>query len=238
MASSDLSVSRHKGHGDIDGTHDIAVVIDVIRAFTFAKTAFDNGAERILLAEDVDTAHALAAAHPESLLAGEVDARPIEGFDFGNSPAQIAGLNLTGRTLVHRTTNGTQMAIKALECASHVLVTGLSNAQATAQEIADLAEGGATKLLLVATHPTGDEDVACGDLLLTLLGQEGGISHDEAFDRTQASEAAGKFLDPTQPDFPATDMVHVLAMDPPDYAMRVTLETDVPTVRKTSLKNV
>jgi len=237
MASSNLSISRHKGHGAIDGTHDIAVVIDVIRAFTFAKTAFDNGAERILLAEEVDAAQTLAAVHPDSLLAGEIDALPIDGFDFGNSPAQIAGLDLSGRTLVHRTSNGTQMAIKALECASHVLVTGLSNAQATAKEVAYLAEGGANRLLLVATHPTGDEDVACGDLLLTLLGQEGGISPDQAFDRTQASEAAGKFLDPTQPEFPATDMVHVLAMDPPDYAMRVMLDANVPTVRKTFLKN-
>lgn len=234
MASSDLSVSRHKGHGDIDGTHDIAVVIDVIRAFTFAKTAFDKGAERILLAEEADIARDLAAAHPDSLLAGEIDALPIAGFDFGNSPAQIAGLDLSGRTLVHRTSNGTRMAIKALECASHVLVTGLSNAQATAQEVADLVEDGATKVLLVATHPTGDEDVACGDLLLTFLGQEGGISPDQAFDRTQGSEAAAKFLDPTRPDFPATDMVHVLAMDPPDYAMRVTLEAGIPTVRKNS----
>ncbi len=235
MALSDLSISRHKGHGDIDGTHDTAVVIDVIRAFTFAKTAFDNGAERILLADEVDIARTLAAAHADSLLAGEVDALPIEGFDFGNSPAQIAGLDLSGRTIVHRTSNGTRMAIKALECATHVLVTGLSNAQATAQKVSTLAADAATKLLLVATHPTGDEDVACGDLLLSLLGQEGGISPDEAFDRTQASEAAAKFLDPAQPAFPATDMVHVLAMDPPDYAMQVTLETDVPTVRTVPL---
>ncbi len=235
MTNPDLTVSRHKGHGDIDGTHDVAVVIDVIRAFTFAKTAFDNGVERILLAEEADTARALAAAHPGSLLAGEIDALPIEGFDFGNSPAQIAGLDLRGKTIVHRTSNGTRMAIKALDCARQVLVTGLSNAQATAQEVSTLAEGGLSRLLLVATHPTGDEDVACGDLLLTLVGLSGGISHDQAFERTQGSEAAAKFLDPARPEFPATDMVHVLAMDPADYVMRVTLEDGVPTVRKSAL---
>ncbi len=235
MTSPDLSVARHKGHGAIEGAYDIAVVIDVIRAFTFAKTAFDNGAERIFLAEEVTSAQELAAAHPGSLLAGEIDALPIEGFDFGNSPAQVAGLDLTGRTLVHRTSNGTRMAIKALDAASHVLVTGLSNVEATAKDVAALAKTGPTRLLLIATHPTGDEDVACGDLLLTLLGQPGGISHDQAFDRTQGSEAAAKFLDPAQPEFPATDMVHVLAMDPPQYAMRVTLEDGVPVVRKITL---
>jgi 2-phosphosulfolactate phosphatase len=232
MSPASLTVARHKGHGAIDGAHDIAVVIDVIRAFTFAKTAFDNGADRILLAEAVDAALELASANPGSLLAGEVNALPIDGFDFGNSPAQIAGQDLTGKTIVHRTSNGTRMAIAALDCASHVLVTGLSNAQATAVRVAALTDEGAARLLLVATHPTGDEDVACGDYLLTLLDLPGGISDDKAFDRTQASEAAAKFLDPSQPDFPATDMVHVLAMDPPDYVMQVTLEDQVPTVRK------
>ncbi len=235
MATPDLTVSRHKGHGAIDGRHDIAVVIDVIRAFTFAKTAFDNGVDRILLAEEVEAARALAVSHPDSLLAGEVDALPIDGFDVGNSPSQIAGRDLTGQTIVHRTSNGTRMAIAALESADNVLVTGLSNAQATAARIATLADEGATRLLLVATHPTGDEDVACGDFLLKLLDLPGGISDDRAFDRTQSSEAASKFLDPSQPDFPATDMVHVLAMDPPDYAMQVRLEENVPTVRMAPL---
>jgi 2-phosphosulfolactate phosphatase len=235
LVATALKVSRHKGHGAIEGNYDIAIVIDVIRAFTFAKTAFDRGAERIQLAEQVEDARKLAATDPDSLLAGEVDALPIEGFDFGNSPAQVAGLDLTGRTIVHRTSNGTRMAIAALDHASHVLVTGLSNARATAQRIATLAEEGATTLLLVATHPTGDEDVACGDYLLSLLGLSGGISDDSAFDRTQASEAGAKFLDPSRPEFPATDMLHVLAIDPPHFAMHVTMEDQVPTVRKVSL---
>lgn len=235
MTAPSLTVARHKGHGELSGQYDIAVVIDVIRAFTFAKTAFDGGVERILLAESIEDARALAARHEGAFLAGEVDALPIDGFDFGNSPAQIAGRDFTGKTIVHRTTNGTKMAIAALAHASMVLVTGLSNAHATAAQIATLASNGADRLLLIATHPTGDEDVACGDFLLSLLGQPGGISDDAAFDRTRMSEAARKFLDPMQPDFPATDMVHVLAMDPPAYVMQVTLEDHVATVRKVPL---
>ena len=115
MSPTSLTVARHKGHGALEGTHDIAVVIDVIRAFTFAKTAFDNGADRILLAEAVDAALDLASANPGSLLAGEVDALPIDGFDVGNSPSQIAGRDLVGQTIVHRRSNGTKMAIAALE---------------------------------------------------------------------------------------------------------------------------
>jgi len=232
MATATLTVSRHKGHGDIVGDYDIAVVIDVIRAFTFTKTAFDHGTDRILLTKEIEEAHNLAAAHNGSLLAGEVDALPIERFDFGNSPSQIAGLDLAGRTIVHRTSNGTRMAIAALSHASHVFVTGLSNARATATRVSSLVDNGASQLLLVATHPTGDEDVACGDYLLSLLDLPGGTSDDQAFQRTQSSEAGAKFLDPAQPEYPATDMFHVLAFDPPDFVMQVTMEEQIPTVRK------
>jgi len=234
-----LTISRHMGHGALVGTHDITVVIDVIRAFTFAKTAFDNGAEKILLAETVEAARSLADAHPGAFLAGEIDALPIPGFDVGNSPSQIAarGHNsgLDGGTIVHRTTNGTRMAIAALAHATHVFVTGLSNVQATAARIRALHEDGATRLLLVATHPTGDEDVACGDHLLHLLSLPGGVPETVALDRTRNADAAAKFLDPEQPTFPTDDMSHVLRFDPPVFVMGVGAENSVPVVRKFSL---
>lgn len=233
-----FEVTRHKGHGALSGVHDIAVVIDVIRAFTFAKTAFDGGAAQILLADDVEDARALARAHDGALLAGEVDALPIPGFDMGNSPAQAAGRDVRGRTIVHRTTNGTRMAIAALAHAPEVLVTGLSNAPATAAHISTLGDQrleGPGRLLLIATHPTGDEDVACGDHLLDLLGLPGGISPGEALTRTRSAEAAAKFLDPAQPAFPREDMDHVLSFHPPAYVMRVRAVNGVPTVQKISL---
>ena len=230
-----VTVARHKGHGQISGQYDVAVVIDVIRAFTFAKTAFDNGAERILLAETISDARALAARHPDALLAGEVEALPIDGFDFGNSPAQIAGLALDGRTIIHRTSNGTRMAIAALDHASHVLVTGLSNVRASATRFSQLAAAGARSLLLVATHPTGDEDVACGDHLLALLHLPDGVSDEEALARTRHAEAAQKFLDPTQPAFPSADMEHVLSFHEPAFFMAVSLLDGIATVRKVPL---
>ncbi len=218
------------------GRHDIAVVIDVIRAFTFAKTAFDGGLEKILLAETVEQARLLADAHSGAIVAGEVDALPIAGFDVGNSPDQIArkerGGGVRGRTVIHRTTNGTRMAIAALEHDANVLVTGLSNVRATAAYIRSLHGNGARSLLLIATHPTGDEDVACGDHLLHLLGLPGGVSEAVAVARTRRAEAAAKFLDPKFPAYPAEDMAHVLRSDPPDFVMIAGAEDGVPVVRR------
>lgn len=61
----------------------------------------------ILLADSVDEARRLKAAHPGSLAMGEDHGRRPAGFDFSNSPVLIADADLDGRTLVQRTSAGT-----------------------------------------------------------------------------------------------------------------------------------
>ncbi|MEJ2353582.1 MAG: 2-phosphosulfolactate phosphatase [Anaerolineales bacterium] len=90
---------------DLQGT---VVVIDVLRAFTTAAYAFWAGAADITLVATVAEALALRKAKPEMLIMGEVDGLPVEGFDFSNSPTEIAGQDLAGRHLVQRTSSGTQ----------------------------------------------------------------------------------------------------------------------------------
>ncbi|MEU2931074.1 2-phosphosulfolactate phosphatase, partial [Streptomyces sp. NPDC007251] len=48
----------------MDGTEQVAVVIDVMRAFTTAAWAFHRGADKIVLAADEDEALAIKACHP------------------------------------------------------------------------------------------------------------------------------------------------------------------------------
>ncbi len=47
--------------------HDTAVVIDVLRAFSTAAWAFELGAERIVLSDDVDEALEIKASIPGAL---------------------------------------------------------------------------------------------------------------------------------------------------------------------------
>ena len=78
------------GFVSIDGCDEIegvAVVIDVLRAFSFAAFALDAGAERLILMDDLDTTLELAARLPGAL-AGK-DGRPQDGFDLFNSPGQL-----------------------------------------------------------------------------------------------------------------------------------------------------
>ena len=141
------------------------VAIDVRRAFTAAAFAFAAGAERILLVGRVQEAFELQRELPDALLMGEVDTLPIDGFDFGNSPAEFLNADLGGRTLIQRTSAGTQGIVLA-ERASLLLTAGLTNASATARYLEAHAEGPVT-LVQTGLGPEGwgDEDVACADFI-------------------------------------------------------------------------
>lgn len=84
---------------------DVAVVVDVMRAFTVAAWAFRRGAERIVFAGTQREALELKARHPGWL--AFQDGEPVPGFDLANSPAQLRSLDVRGRTVVQKTTAGT-----------------------------------------------------------------------------------------------------------------------------------
>ncbi len=146
-----------------------AVIIDVFRAYSFECWAYARGAARVCPLADLDEALARKAAHPDWLLAGERHGRPAPGFDFGNSPAQIEHADLTGRTVVHTTSAGTQ-GIAAAVRARRILCAALVNAAATARYLRQLGE---TRVSLVCmgfenTRPT-EEDTLCAEYLRALL---------------------------------------------------------------------
>ena len=208
-----LDIQIVQGHRPPPNPGGITVVIDVIRAFTTAHEAFRGGARRIHLVATAEQALALKTAHPEWLLAGEIDALPIAGFDFGNSPWEIRQIDLSGQELVQRTTNGVIATLAARDSAA-VLVASLINARATANWI--LSQPPAP-ILLVASHPDGDEDVACAQWLCQLLGAQG-IDHEQAAQRTLASRAAQKFMRGDHPRLRAED-IRIAATDGGDNAL-------------------
>ena len=87
---------------------DIYIVIDVIRATTTMAVMFDQGAARVFAAETIEQAREAAQKFPERLLCGERNVQRVPGFDYGNSPVQFSQLNLSGREIIHTTTNGTR----------------------------------------------------------------------------------------------------------------------------------
>ena len=98
-----------------------AVIIDVFRAFTTAAFCVGAGAREIVLVGTPQEAFAIREREPSAFLTGEVDGRPIDGFDVGNSPSKIVDLDLNGRLVVQRSSSGTQGVVAAVACDEIVL---------------------------------------------------------------------------------------------------------------------
>ena len=89
------------------------MIVDVFRAFTTAAFCVGAGAREIVLVRDHEQALTMKRADPTLFLTGEIDGRPIPGFDAGNSPTVIERLDLRGRRVVQRTSSGTQGVVAA-----------------------------------------------------------------------------------------------------------------------------
>jgi len=217
-----IEVRIFRGNGLTLPDADVNVIIDVVRAFTVSHYAFLQGAERMLLVPDVAAALAAREELPHALLAGEIGGLAIEGFDLDNSPRRFAETDLQGRTLIQKTTNGVKAALHSLN-APTVLVTGFSNARATAAYLSRQCSSG--RINLVASHPTGDEDLACAEYIRSLLLGEA-METEQVQRRIRGSDTAQKFLDPAQPAFDPADI---------DYCCRPLTCEPKPTVRKVML---
>src|SRR5215471_1266633 len=86
----------------------VAVIIDVFRAFSVEAYAFARGAARSFPVAEIEAARQLKLAHPEAILLGERHAKPLPGFDCGNSPTELERIDVASRTLIHTTNSGTQ----------------------------------------------------------------------------------------------------------------------------------
>ncbi len=191
----------------------VAIVIDVFRACSLVAHVLAAGAARVVPVADVDEAMRLKAAHPDWLLVGERHARPLPGFDCGNSPAEVLRNPLAGRTLVHTTHAGTQGLCAAAGSADVVVAGAFVNAAATVAYVRRLAPAEVT--VVAMGHEARErciEDDLCRELLVARL-------RGEAFDTTairtrlRAAPAAAKFFDPAAHWAPEQDFALCAAVD-------------------------
>lgn len=194
-----------------------AIVIDVIRAFTVSAYALHGGARCCRLVRDVAEARRLAGDIPGSVVSAEEDGLPIPGIPISNSPTQIATTDLRGRTLVQRTSAGTQAAVAA-SGAEHLLVASMVVAGATVRMVRAL---GAELVTIIPSAPDHEEDRACAAYLKGLLTGErpdatallAPLRSSPRFRRLAAGEIPG---------FPPSDLELALDVDHFDFAMPVT----------------
>jgi|SRR5579884_1292878 2-phosphosulfolactate phosphatase len=202
----------------------VVIVIDVIRAFTVAGYAFAGGAQRLWLVRTVEEALALRAREPQALLAGEIGGRLINGFDMNNSPAHMATADVRGRLIIQRTGAGTQGAVLAAN-ASHLLLSSLTNARATATYARALAASSEGVIALLPTGSAedfayGNEDTLCADYIEALLrGRDDTLDIlDKGIEQMHASRRF-ELWEQGHVDFPFEDIAAVLDIDRFNFAM-------------------
>lgn len=213
---------------------DINIVIDVIRAFTVAHIAFINGVKEIKLVRTVEEALRLKQENERYLLAGEVDGLPIKHFDLDNSPYRINKLNLKDRIMVQKTTNGVKATLNALN-ANQVFVTGFSNARTTANYVKKIASHQDTVINVIASHPTGDDDLACAEYMKGIIEAKEFMKLDEVKRRITESHVTEKFFDSTKPEFNKKDIDFCLQERNTPFVMKLNQVRRIPTIERFNL---
>jgi 2-phosphosulfolactate phosphatase len=148
----------------------VGIVVDVLRATSTMTQALAAGYRRILCCAEIDEARALAETEGPAKLAGERRLEAIPGFDFGNSPREVAA-EPQAATLILSTTNGTGLLVSAAARFEHVYVGSLLNLDAVAaaarahgEDVAVLCAGVLGELAL--------DDAYCAGRIAEVLGGE------------------------------------------------------------------
>ncbi|MEO8207368.1 MAG: 2-phosphosulfolactate phosphatase [Chthoniobacterales bacterium] len=195
------------------------VVIDVLRAFSTAAYAFSRGADVIFPVSTPEEALSLKKENPDLILMGEEHLFPIPGFDFGNSPADVAAADLEGRQLVQRTSAGTQ-GLVSVPATDMLFATSFVCAKATAAAIKALAVDHVSFIITGTIHGNpAQEDEACADYITALLeGEEPDLL--PYLIRLTGSHAAKRFLDPTEDCYAPGDVALCSRVNAFPFAMR------------------
>lgn len=218
--------ARFLGITDLTEVPSVAVVVDVMRAFTVAAWAFAQGAEKIVLAESLDEALALKTRHPDWMALK--DGPPAPGFDTVNSPGLLRSIDFGGRTVVQKTTAGTVGALAVKE-SSLVLCASFGVAEATARL---LRTRGSDSVTFVVTGEEGraDEDLACAQYIarrVTEAETDAAAFLRRAADSRAAAELAEGVRQGVHPD----DVALCLEVDRFPFAMVATMEDSLMVLR-------
>ena len=220
---------RFVGNDGCADIGDVAVVVDVLRAFSFAAYALDAGVERIVLMDDLDEAKAVAATIPGAL-AGK-DGPPEQGFDLFNSPGQLLErADLAGRTVVHRTAAGTIGAVAA-RAATHLYCASFVVAGATAQRIRALQPAAVT-FVVTGDGGRAEEDLACAEHIAARADDPGAEPGPHLRRAAPAGARLRRGIELGHRGIHRDDVDLCLHVDRFDFAMRATEEDGLLTLRK------
>ncbi|WP_330436295.1 2-phosphosulfolactate phosphatase [Streptomyces sp. NBC_00825] len=217
---------RFLGIPELVETPRVAVVVDVMRAFTVAAWAFSQGAEKVVLAESLDDALVLKARHPDWVAIKDGPSAP--GFDTVNSPGLLRSIDLGGLTVVQKTTAGTVGALAVKE-ASLVLCASFVVAEATAR-LLRIRECDGVTFVITGEDGRADEDLACAQYIAR-RATEAETDATEFLRRAGESRAAAELAQGVRQGVHPDDVALCLELDRFPFAMVAALEDSLMVLR-------
>ena len=160
------------GPQDVQGR--TVFVVDILRATTAMCAALYHGARALIPVASTEEALRLAQTigSADVLLAGEKNSVRIPGFALGNSPLEMTGQAVKGKTLIVTTTNGTK-ALLAAQGAAAVYAAAAANLTLAGERARRALEEQRGILVLCAGRESafGLDDAYCaGRLAVAALG--------------------------------------------------------------------
>jgi len=207
---------------DAQGT---AVVIDVLRAFTTAAIAFEVGAKVIHPVSGIEEAIQRKKTIAGSLVMGEENGWKPDGFDFGNSPAELANVDLSGKTIIQRTSAGTQGIVRVMN-ADQIIAASFVVAKATAAYLRKLQPGIVSFIITGSSFGRdGDEDRACGEYIEALVAGRD-PDPNEYISRVGSSTVGRIFLDRSHACFHPDDLFLSIQVNRLPFVLFVSRESN------------
>lgn len=198
----------------------VTVIIDVFRASTTAAFVLQNGAKRILPVATAEEGLLLHQKHPDYISIGEHRGAKLCGFNYGNSPSDIAGVDFTDKTVILKTTNGTSGILAAAGNAQTILFGCFVNAKATVEYIIQHQSQIVTLVGMGTKGCQSVEDDLCAYFLKAMLeGKTLDFATITQFIKVSAT--AQPFFDQNKPEFPEQDFYYAMQLSKFSFTMFV-----------------
>jgi len=200
----------------------LTVVIDVFRAFSSACYVMENGAEKIIAVEKVKTALDLKKEHPEYIIMGEENEKKPAAFDFGNSPSRIENYDFSGKTVVLRTSSGTQGLLNATG-ADEIITGSFVNLGAIVNYIRFRSPETVSLVCMgYATRYPIEEDTYCAEYIRNCLkGFQ--MDYENITDNIRETSGARFFIAENQEHTPSSDFYLCLDLNRFDFILKTNL---------------
>lgn len=148
-----MKVNIVDGRKEANFSENPKLLVDIYRSTTTIPMMLKSGSIKIIPTDSVSKAKKIKRENSTYILAGERYGFRVPGFEMSNSPYEVSRSDLTGKTVILTSTNGTRV-LEKIKNRGEVFITSYVNFSATAQCFSDVYELD----VVVSGRPDGKAD--------------------------------------------------------------------------------